>query len=178
VLPVGDVEAWFENAVPGQRLVYGGGRSLVRGETARFVAELAAAGKAIPHQVRSPTGGGLDFIVHKKAAAGAQAALRGGGAEADESIDVILRSLKRAANFGLRAPSNSDLAREAKLPSPAAVAYRITRLIESGQIRTQAITTGPEAGWRVVTICETGQQTKVPPSWERARAQARREEAR
>lgn len=176
VLTVGEVQNWIDRAAPGDRLRYGGGLSLVRGETSRYVVSLAIAGLADPFQPRSKERPGFDFIIQKRTPPPGPRHAR--PPEEDKALDVILRSLKRAANFGLRAPTNAELAREAGLPGTGAVAWRITRLIEAGLIKTQAITTGPEAGWRVVTICETGQQTKVPPSWERARAQARQEKVK
>lgn len=166
VHPRVDVEKWLATAKPGQRFVYARGPELVRGETSRFVGELARAGKVDLFQPRSEAG--FDFIIQMRVS---PIEPRRREPEDDGALDIIFRALKRAANFGYRAPTNTELAKLAGLATSAQAAWRITKLIERRLIRTSHVTVGPEAGWRVVTIIETGKQTKVPPSWERARTE-------
>ena len=186
VLPLAEVKSWFASARPGERLVYAHGPRLMHGETSRYVGQLALAGLADPVQPRSPGGIGFDFTVQKRSTAAdavgsaARAGERAG--EEDAAIDVILRALRRCANMGQRAPSNTELARAAGLATAAQAAWRLAKLHAAGKIRIRTVTTGKEAGWRVITIVGRGpsgdKSTKAPPSWERAAHQARQEVAR
>lgn len=179
VLPVAEVEKWFERAQTGASLVYAKGEWLMQGATADFVRDLALAGVAHPLQPRAPEGG-FHYTIKKlgEAPEAEGAACRPRIGSDDEALQTILRTFRRQANLGLRASTNPQLAKLAGLATTAQAAWRVTRLVELKLIRTQVITTGAHAGWRIVTIMGSGRSTLAPPNFERAKAQVRQEQVR
>lgn len=176
ILPKAEIENWMARARAGERLIYAHGAQLIRGETSLFVRELAMAGKVDPIQRRADPGG-FDFTIQKRQGAvpSPRPSRSRGGDEADAAMDVVLRTLSRDANLGRRAHSNAELALIAGLETPAQAAWRMAKLAKAKMIRTVTVTTGPHAGWRIVTIIATGKSTLAPPSWERAKAEMRQE---
>jgi hypothetical protein len=90
----------------------------------------------------------------------------------------VLRAFRRCANLNQRAPSDSALVRLAGLDTIGQAKWRVRKLVACGAIRTIPITTGPDAGSRVVEIIEHGRvigRTKAPASFEAAAAQVRQE---
>lgn len=182
IMPQAEVKSWLERARAGERLVYAHGRQLIRGETSLYVRDLALAGAVDPTQTRNRAGG-FDYTIQKRGNGGSRPAPRAAGASLEEASDIILRTLTRQANLGLRAASDSELAKLAGLATKGMAAWRVRKLVQRGLIRTEAVTTGPEAGWRIVTITASGHRTAGPPSWHpstssgqgQAKAQERRE---
>lgn len=179
VLPRAEVESWLKRAQAGERLIYAHGPQLIRGETSLYVRDLALAGTVDPIQPRSPDGG-FDFAIQKRNSPSPQPSPAKGEGELDEAAEVIYRVLARDAAFGRRAHSNRALAQIAGLATPEQAAWRLAKLARAKRIRTITITTGTNAGWRIFEIIDLstgsgGKQTAAPPSWEKARADARRE---
>lgn len=91
-------------------------------------------------------------------AGGAAAARRGGAAseprtEDGELVsDVILRTIRRAANFGKPAPSLADLASAAELRSASNAAYYVQKLAARGRIgiETRAIIGGQRRRYQIL----------------------------
>jgi len=123
--------------------------------------------------------GRFNYVIQKRSSSMETRAERVRDAEAeDEALDAIFRALKRAANMGLPAPSNTELARSAGLATRDQAAWRVAKLIQKGLIRSMSVTSGPQAGARVITIVSSGRRTAAPESWQQAARDVRRENVR
>lgn len=180
ILPKDEVARWIDRARPGERLIYAHGQQLIRGETSLFVRELAIAGSVDPVQPRSPAGG-FDFTIQKRGGQKQDGAgpsprpspARGEGDVLDEQGLRILAIFTTQANVRARAASDAELARITGLDTRGQAAWRVRKLVQQKLIRTDVITSGRDAGWRIVTIAASGKQTLAPPSWEKAKADMR-----
>jgi hypothetical protein len=183
VRPRADVERWVARAAPGEAIVYGRGFSLPRNETSLLVRELALGGAVDPHQSRPDPSEPFEFSIRKRdpSTGSGQALLDGAAAAAqdeDPYLDAVLRAFRRCANLNQRAPSDSALVRLAGLETIGQAKWRVRKLVACGAIRTVPITTGPDAGSRIVEIIEQGRvigRTRAPASFEAAAAQVRQE---
>ncbi len=178
-MPLGDFDAWVSAAPHGEAVVYAKGQALARGSaTVVLVRELVAAGMLmhLPQAVRAdPETGARETYwsvsrVRRSSPAspGApphpQADARGAAAtsacrreQPDEDVlDAIYWAFRRAANMGLVAPTNDELARSLSLPDRYRARYLVKKLITAGLIRVAD--QGPRAR-RIVTIVETGRET-------------------
>ncbi len=176
VMPLGDFDAWVSAAPHGEAVVYAKGQALARGSaTVVLVRELVAAGMLLhlPQAVRgdpetgvretywscarvrrsSPASPGA--LPHPQADARGATADAGAGSDA-EVLDEIYRAFRRAANMGLVAPTNGELAKSLGLNGAERARYLVKKLIAAGQIRVAD--QGPRAR-RIVTIVETGRET-------------------
>lgn len=172
VMAVSDVEAWARGAADGERLIYMRGLAPARGTATFLLIQDYAAGGLVAH---------LPQAVVTDAATGARETLwsvarkRGGGeaaparsttlagcavpdAEREERMDAILRALRRAANMGMVAPTNGELAKSLGLKDADAARYLVNRLVAAGAIKVAD--QGPRAR-RIVTIVATGRETKA-----------------
>jgi len=169
ILDSAEVIRWLRSAKPGERLVYGSGPHLVRGETSKMVRKLADDELVSLFQPRSPEHGGFDFILEKRrvgkrpiaarAAAGPRTRpLRTGLDQADQ---VLLGRLKRAARDGERCPSDASLAGDVGLTA-GQVKWRLRKLVRRNKIAWRSIDRGGGDVIRVVTIVADGRETAVP----------------
>lgn len=172
IVPLPELKSWMRCAVVNDVLIYGHGIDPIPGETSAHAVSLSDAGEVQLNRRRAEDGA-FDFLIRKRGTP--RSDHRHHPRVDDASMDVIYRRLERCANLGQRAATNSELADGAGLATPAQAAWRVAKLIEAGLIRTEIITTAKEANWRIVTIAATGKSTAAPPSWERAKAQVRRE---
>lgn len=78
-------------------------------------------------------------------------------AEREERMDAILRAFRRAANMGMVAPTNGELAKSLGLKDGEAARYLVNLLVRAGAIKVSD--QGPRAR-RIVTIVATGRETK------------------
>ena len=137
-IEVSAFEAWFARAQPAERIEYAAGPVLPRSAAVVAMArEWATAGLVTLTTAKGPRG--HSFL-----------AVRAGRAKATEppacpmtadgeSCDaVILRTLRRAANFGLACPTNAQLAQAAELPNADAARYRLRRLVDTGALSMEA----------------------------------------
>ena len=184
ILPVGEVDRWAKAAGAGARLIYAKGPTLLQGETSARVRRYSDSKQLMLFQRRAADCSGFEFLAIRTAepigrSAGAAELASTRRAEAsrfDEPTDLILRELRRSASFQQRCKTNAELARQAGLSTPQQASWRIAKLVEAGLIRIQTEASGPHAGWRVVTICQSGKRTAAPPTWE-ALSRVAREEA-
>jgi hypothetical protein len=170
IQPVRTLELWLSHAKRGDRLIYGQGPQLIRGDTADLLRNLAQLGHVALFQPRSTGRSGFDFIVEKRVARlssaelqrvrGRRPALAKSSAPYDDATILILAKLNRAAKKGERCPSNAELGRISSLSVPQ-VKWRMRKLTEDGKIRTRLVDCGPER-IRVVTILVSGLTTAVP----------------
>ena len=147
-IPVEALERWLAIAEPGSSIVYYSGYSLPRGSKAiAYLRALSDAGEINFCQRRRDGGGGSDYVAQRCGEPVPDPAGFGTNAEffkprrreRDDDAqfaaqEAILRQLRRAANFGLVCPSNSELARLAGLGTRNQAAYQIRKLQEDAQI--------------------------------------------
>lgn len=178
------LEAWLRAARPGDWLVYQRGPWMVHDAVTRRVGALAQAGLVNPAQPPAAERPGCrDFKAQRTSVPLPGAGTRGGAAgvamappePADDKMPELLKILRRLANVGKRCPTDTELARLVGLPTRHAVAWRMRKAEQSGAIRIDTILTGPEAGWRTVTIAASGRATEPPPSLRALKASIQRE---
>jgi hypothetical protein len=147
--------AWYAKGAE-RRIVYAQGPSLDQGcEVAILVRKMIAAGCLRAFHERRQDGGGWNFIAERiDAAIEAQPS-----GETDQLTGEQLRVLAvldHHAGAGLPCPTNSALAREARVRDGYAARYIVQRLADTGHIRVE--NRGPRLT-RVVTIVATGART-------------------
>ncbi|TXC73941.1 hypothetical protein FSZ31_04260 [Sphingorhabdus soli] len=162
-IEAGALEAWCAAAQAGDVLVYAHGPVLPRTAAVVTLArEYADAGLVTLSSQRVAKGFEWNAVrsrvravrdISDRRAEDALAALS--PPEEGSVDDIILRALKRAANFNAPCPSNADLARLARLDTPVAASDVIKRLKKRGAITVLV----PAMGGRVVTIAATGKRT-------------------
>lgn len=166
---IGVMEAWLENAAPGDELRYATGPALGREAPAGQLArQWAEEGEVMLFQRRPGPGKPLEYVARRKeppvkprasrALPGRQARpllpLPQDFAESDEGRMLAL--LTEAAEAGVACPSESELARRLELNSRRRAQYLINRLMRASLIRVQSSTS---FHGRVVTIVATGKKT-------------------
>lgn len=167
VMPLGDFDAWVSAALHGETVVYAKGQALARGSaTVVLVRELVSAGMLmhLPQAVRpDPETGARETYwscarVRRDGAAAPVPSpnLSPEGERDAEVLDAIYRAFKRAAQLGLVAPTNGELAKSLDLTGPERARYLVKKLITAGLIRVAD--QGPRAR-RIVTITDTGRET-------------------
>ncbi|MCH2238787.1 MAG: hypothetical protein MK060_12960 [Blastomonas sp.] len=166
---IGVMEAWLENAAPGDELRYATGPALGREAPAGQLArQWAEEGEVMLFQRRPGPGKPLEYVARRKeppvkpraprALPGRQARpllpLPQDFAESDEGRMLAL--LTEAAEVGLACPSNVQLARQLDLNARSRAQYLITKLMRAGLIR---VASASSFDGRVVTIVSSGKRT-------------------
>jgi hypothetical protein len=173
VATVDDLDAFVRRAAAEEAFTYCEAPDLIRGETSARVNDLAAQGLVRPHRRRREGGGWQFYVVRTPKCLPRQlTALQ--QALADPATDLILRELRRAANFGLPCPSDADLARKAGLGLRQQAGNRVRKLIDLGVIESTLAYEGGVPS-RVVTILETGKFTALPRKWAELQRAAERD---
>lgn len=187
LLTVAEVDCFVRRAAKGERFVYCEALSLPAGPTAAHVRELARRGIVLTLQERR-AGGGTNYLIQRtgfvlsggnNSAGSGRVGVRPdpGGRNADPALDIIRRRITRAANFGLKCPSDAELAVEVRAELNLDIftrdqaQARIRKLVDKGIIHSTVATEGG-VPTRVVTVLASGKRTALPPKWaalERAR---------
>ena len=171
------MEAWLENAAPGDELKYATGPALGRDAPAGKLARVwADEGEVSLFQRRPGPGKPLEYVARRKEPE--VAPVRGGarlcgsvhrrvarpalGAPADfgeTQAGRVFGLLVQLAAQGLACPNNRRIAEMVDLSSGEQARYAMTRLVRAGMIRVEAASTFDP---RIVTIVETGARTAAP----------------
>lgn len=165
LLTAAEIDAWLKTAAAGARFVYCSGPRIVRGPTSRHVAGLHRDGKVDLAQPRAACGCCFDYMIVKlkPRRAGAETPRSAPVASFDSATLTILADLTDCAARGARCRSNADLARKAGLATAQQASNRIGALKDARIIAVETVATGPDAGWRTVTVCASGRSTMGPP---------------
>ncbi len=160
------LEDWLRKAAPGDWLIYQRGPYMLHDAVTRRIGALAQAGIVDPLQPRSETRSGCrDFKIQLRSKAmSSPAQVNSLSGVPDEATDRLLTILRRDANLGHRCRTNQEMAQRCGLATTNMLAWRLKKLERDGLIRVDTIESGPEAGWRTVTIVASGKQTQPPPS--------------
>jgi hypothetical protein len=147
--------AWHAKGAE-RRIVYAQGPSLDQGcEVAILVREMIAAGRLRAFHERRQDGGGWNFIAERIDVA-IEAQPSGEMDQLTGDQVRVLAVLSHYAGAGLPCPTNSVLAREARVRDGYAARYIVRRLADAGRIRVE--NRGPRLT-RIVTIIATGERT-------------------
>lgn len=167
---VEDLEAFARRAAAGESFTYCEAPDLIHSPTSRRAGELAQQGLLRTHHKRRAAGG-WEFYAVRTGKAQQVALTPADEALADPATDIIFRELKRAANLGLKCPTDADLARKAGFDTRDRATWRVRRLLRVNLIES---TVAYENGvpMRVVTIvagplagAAGGKRTALPPKW-------------
>lgn len=171
------MEAWLENAAPGDELKYATGPALGRDAPAGVLARSwAAEGEVVLFQRRPGPGKPLEYVARRKVpnvvapkgggrlfgSAARRVARPALGAPADfaeTQAGQVYGLMVRLAAKGLACPNNRRIAELLELNTAEQARYAMTRLVRAGMIRVEADSTFAP---RIVTIVETGARTAMP----------------
>lgn len=156
------VDRWLDRSKPGETIVYGRGRSpsALKSDGVKAMQEAFDEGRVT---FKSQRHGDCDhsFIAERKAEASrpapsARLTKRFADEDGDE-IALLMASLRRRANRGLRMGTNRELAEEIGATGPDRIAYLLRKLISAGRIEVESFGIGS----RVCTIVATGKRTAL-----------------
>lgn len=164
VLPPAEVEAWMKRAQCGDRLRYGQGRQLVRGETSKLMRTLAASGDVHLFQPRSATGDGFDFLAVRnrvKIEVPPKPPRGQVGPVLDPVTNALFLKLKSVARTGERCPSDAALAKALGVTRNQ-IGWSLRKLVDLKLIDKRIEATPKDPKFRVVRIIDSGRETAVP----------------
>lgn len=150
-----DVEAWLDNARPGDRFVYAKGPSLVQGAAAALVGRLCAAREVSAHNRRAADGV-LEYLIIRNAP---KKVVR--PPVCTPHMMAVLMVLQDAAENRERCPSNEDIG-EATGLSKGQVKAVFDKLEDARFIERRTVPTPSDARFRVVKVLATGAETAGP----------------
>ncbi|HWT12271.1 MAG TPA: hypothetical protein VN231_05930 [Allosphingosinicella sp.] len=151
LLTEAEVAGWVRMALPGESFVYCRGPSSVPpGPTKNRINALRDAGAVRPHSRRGPDG--WEHLIVKRGQEQVPASAPRPAPPPDSAIEEIFAALERCAERRRRAFSDAELARIAGLATRNQAAWRVTRLIRDGRIRTETVAAPDGTQWRVVVI--------------------------
>lgn len=160
ILPRRDAETWIRSARPGERLLYGQGLRLVRGETSEMLRDAQQSGDVLLFQPRSSDGVRFDFVAIKRLT---ERSRQMAGRTADPALRLIFRRLQRAALAGERCPSDRMLGALTGLRIPQ-VQWRLQKLINDGKIRSRTEWCPGEPRFRIVSILNPAREVVAETS--------------
>lgn len=160
-IPQAAVERWLKNSRAGDKLVYNHGHIMLDPLLAEKMDTLQAQGEVCLTRKRTADGA-FDYLAIRNRVRVVLARPSAVAAILDAAMNALFLRLKASARLGERCPSDAALGTAIGITKPQ-VKWAMRKLVDAGLIHTRLIPTTTESKYRVVTIVESGLETRLPP---------------